>query len=250
MGGLGELLGSGLYATKPRLMLGDFNEIKSNNEKEGGVLRVLANCDWLELYPASYVKLLPWVGSDLRHLLLDTNSCWKSQNHTNTMRQIQELKHKIHEAYNAPMIDYGNITNLKMQIHSLYRMEEEYWRTKSRALWLQAGDRNTIYFHAKTKQRRSYNRIIHIQYDKGNTYNKDEEIHRHMEDYFQQLYKSNGVNIDPDLLEGIPKNVNNEMNKSLTQPVTEEEVKRAVFVINQDKAPGPDGINAGFYKHH
>ncbi|XP_013633446.1 PREDICTED: uncharacterized protein LOC106339195 [Brassica oleracea var. oleracea] len=97
---------------------------------------------------------------------------------------------------------------LKAELSLQYRLEEEYWRTKSRIQWLQAGDRNTRFFHSKTKQRRSYNRIIHIS---------DEEA---------------------------------EINDKLTQEVTDKEIEDAAHAINPDKSPGPDGMNAGFFRHH
>ncbi|XP_023633818.1 uncharacterized protein LOC111829312 [Capsella rubella] len=40
------------------------------------------------------------------------------------------------------------------------------------------------------------------------------------------------------------------MNQKLTAPVSEEEVYQALSHMSVDKAPGPDGLNAGFYKYH
>ncbi|XP_020889489.1 uncharacterized protein LOC110230528 isoform X3 [Arabidopsis lyrata subsp. lyrata] len=40
------------------------------------------------------------------------------------------------------------------------------------------------------------------------------------------------------------------MNQQLTKPVSEEEIFKALSAMNVDKAPGPDGFNAGFYKYH
>lgn len=110
---------------KPRLMIGDFNDIKGGEEKQGGIIRSVtsyslfrrmltalgmndiktvggkytwygkrstytimskldraaANCDWLDLYPMSSVTLLPWIGSDHRPLLLNTEgNKWKKSN--------------------------------------------------------------------------------------------------------------------------------------------------------------------------
>lgn len=36
----------------------------------------------------------------------------------------------------------------------------------------------------------------------------------------------------------------------LTKPVSEEEMRKAIQLMIADKAPGPDGLNVGFYKHH
>lgn len=34
----------------------------------------------------------------------------------------------------------------------------------------------------------------------------------------------------------------------LVTPVTSEEVRKAIFSINGDKSPGPDGYNASFFQ--
>ena len=40
-----------------------------------------------------------------------------------------------------------------------------------------------------------------------------------------------------------------EENAYLTAPYSEEEVKKAVFLMEHNKAPGPDGFPAEFYQH-
>lgn len=44
--------------------------------------------------------------------------------------------------------------------------------------------------------------------------------------------------------------VTDEMNKDLTRPVTENELFQAIRQMDRDKAPGPDGLNPGFFKDH
>lgn len=117
-------------------------------------------------------------------------------------------------------------------------------------LWLQAGDKNTKFFHSKTKQRRSYNRIVHIQDDHGRVYKDMKDIHSHIESYFCRLYTSKGIKLNSQLMEGIPNTVTDDINRSLTRPVTEKEIKDAILAMNPDKAPGPDGMTAAFYRQH
>ncbi|KAG5388803.1 hypothetical protein IGI04_030344 [Brassica rapa subsp. trilocularis] len=160
--------------------------------------RAVANSDWLEMYPTATVTLLPWIGSDHRPLLLSINatkwkkghsfyhqkmsqvSNWKSKRNTNSRKVIEQLKVDIQKAHESPAIYYIYLQTLKAQLQLQYRMEEEYWRPKSRILWLQAGNKNMKYFHAKTKQRRSYNRILHIQDDEGKHYSTVKDIHSHI----------------------------------------------------------------------
>lgn len=177
-------------------------------------------------------------------------SRWRSKTNTNSRKLIEELKRKIQKAYEASTIDYVQLQTLKAQLHLQYRMEEEYWRTKSRVLWLQAGDKNTKYFHAKTRQRRSYNIILHIQDDTGKHYSNVKDIHSHITSYFKNLYKRKRTNVDSQIMDGIPTTVTEDINKNLTGPVTEKEIREAVFAMNPEKAPGPDGMTATFYRQH
>ena len=54
---------------------------------------------------------------------------------------------------------------LQQKFQNAYRLEEEYWRQKSRSLWLKSGDRNTYFFHKKAQARRGYNSISEIKDD-------------------------------------------------------------------------------------
>ena len=42
--------------------------------------------------------------------------------------------------------------DLQKELHRAYKEEEEeYWRYKSRSLWLLAGDKNTSFFHKQAE---------------------------------------------------------------------------------------------------
>ncbi|CAH2079493.1 unnamed protein product [Thlaspi arvense] len=44
--------------------------IRHSHTVKSKIDRVVANCHWLDMYPTTYVQLLPWIGSDHRPLLL------------------------------------------------------------------------------------------------------------------------------------------------------------------------------------
>jgi hypothetical protein len=57
--------------------------------------------------------------------------------------------------------------------------------------------------------------------------------------------------LDPGpILDCVPAKVTAPMNDDLMRPFTGEEVRTAVFMMGASKAPGPDGLSAGFYQHH
>ena len=49
------------------------------------------------------------------------------------------------------------------------------------------------------------------------------------------------------MLENIPSILKKEDNKNINKPITMEEVKMALFSMNSDNSPGPDGFHAFFF---
>lgn len=134
-------------------------------------------------------------------------------------------------------MDYHYIGALKSQLNRTYRMEEEYWRTRSKSKWLQLGDMNTMYFHAKTKQRRSFKRITSLMDSSGNFCSNQKDIEKIINSYFASLFTSQSKADSLDFLQQIQPKVTEEMNVSLTRPITKEEVYQALQQMNADKSP-------------
>ena len=70
------------------------------------------------------------------------------------------------------------------------------------------------------------------------------------EDYFRNLFTTTrDAEFTYDgVFNHFNRRVTREMNEDLTRPVTEEEVRKAVFSIGPNKAPGPDGFTGAFYR--
>lgn len=117
----------------------------------------------------------------------------KSSFNNKSQKKIQEIKELLHQVYESQTLDSHYINKLKSYLDYQYRLEEEFWRTKSRVQWLQAGDKNTRYFHEKTKQRRSFNRITAIADRKGRVWYRDKEIQKVIQNYFIDLIPLNAT---------------------------------------------------------
>ncbi|XP_019172447.1 PREDICTED: uncharacterized protein LOC109167833 [Ipomoea nil] len=68
-------------------------------------------------------------------------------------------------------------------------------------------------------------------------------------DYFADIFKSSNAPSHSDFFDTILPRVSELQNESLLKPFVAEEVKEALFAMFPDKAPGPNGMNPGFYQH-
>lgn len=130
--------------------------------------------------------------------------------------------------------------------HKACLAEEEYWRLKSRSLWLKAGDRNSSFFHKQAQARKCTNSISEIKdgiiIHKGNA-----NIKKAASLHFEIMYSEEAIlDQNSEMLDGIPSLISADMNHLLEAKVTKNEVKATLFAMNPDKAPGPDGFSARF----
>lgn len=79
------------------------------------------------------------------------------------------------------------------------------------------------------------------------THNGFDHIKKAAFSHFQDLYREDkDPNQYPDLLDIIPIVLSQRMKEKLEAKVTKDEVKKALFDMDPDKAPGPDGFSARF----
>jgi hypothetical protein len=77
--------------------------------------------------------------------------------------------------------------HLQQNFQNACRQEEEYWRQKSRSLWLKSGDRNTSFFHKQAQDRRGYNSISEIK-DDTHIYGDFSSIKKVAYTHFKKLF--------------------------------------------------------------
>lgn len=126
---------------------------------------------------------------------------------------------------------------------------EIFWRQRSKQLWLSAGDQNSKFFHSYASNRRRNNQFYKLKNDQGQWVEWEDGLNELMTDYFSNLFTATDVDWH-EVLSYIPTTVSREQNESLLQPISVKEVKDAMFQMNSDKAPGPDGITPGFFQKY
>jgi hypothetical protein len=112
------------------------------------------------------------------------------------------------------------------------------------------GDANTRYFHSVANGRH-WKKLIHSLVQDEGTIEGHENLKSYITNYYKGLFGSpdeGNFSMDKTRIEHIPQ-VSVEENGLLAAPYSEDEVKKAVFQMEHNKAPGPDGFPAEFYQN-
>lgn len=179
---------------------------------------------------------------------------WSKKTFKGRKQKLKSLKEKLADL-KINFQHYEEVNEVKKtenQIANLLLDEEVYWKQRSRANWLREGDKNTRFFHLKASARRKKNRIEGIWNQENVWIDDTEKIEREFHEYFTSLFETSSpskMQIEAALTHLEPK-VNAEMNEQLDMSFTEEEVSMALSQMGQTKAPGPDGLPAGFFQKH
>ena len=67
-------------------------------------------------------------------------------------------------------------------------------------------------------------------------------------DYFMNIFKASTCDRMEECLNTVNQKIIDDMMEVLSRPYSNEEVKAALLQMGPIKAPGPDGMNALFYK--
>ena len=115
------------------------------------------SCVWEYKLKRTKYALKSWVKKYLTTLMSN------SQDKVQVLAEIQ-LDMEDSEITKSHL-DFEQATQLNSFLS--FRQEEEYLCLKSRSLWLQAGDKNTIFFHRQCRARLSRNHISEIYSSEG-----------------------------------------------------------------------------------
>ncbi|KAK4384367.1 Retrovirus-related Pol polyprotein from type-2 retrotransposable element R2DM [Sesamum angolense] len=122
---------------------------------------------------------------------------------------------------------------------------------RAKMQWLKGGDQCTRVFFRRVAMRRASKRIFQISDDDGHTYTEPKDVSDTFVAYFERLLGGECAlrSLDLRYLRPWARHViTEEESNSLTRPITADDVKTALFDIEEDRAPGPDGFSSGFFK--
>lgn len=131
-------------------------------------------------------------------------------------------------------------------------LEEDLLKQRAKLHWLDVGDQNNSTFHCATKTRQAQNMIREIRDTNGIVKTKHDEIKQEAEQFFSDL-----LNHKPDSYRGVEEDelksllqfrCSVEDCRLLEDEVKEDEIRKVLFGMPNNKSPGPDGYPCEFYK--
>jgi len=128
--------------------------------------------------------------------------------------------------------------------------EEELWALKSRVHWMLYGDRNTSFYHISTLVRRKRNSITAIMSNSGEWLHIEREVKEAIQSGFSELYTTSYSYFALNIPVGSSWQARlfDEKRVSIEGGVSNDEIKAGLWSLKDFKAPGLDGLHAGFFQ--
>ena len=111
-----------------------------------------------------------------------------------------------------------------------------------------SGDKNTRFFHQRANQRKKKNTIEGLHDKDGVWQTNLEQITSIVEEYYANLFKAQSQRHTEGVLEAVEKVVTDDMDQSLIQPYSGDDVRRALFNMHPSKSSEPDGMTLFFFQ--
>ncbi|XP_026396994.1 uncharacterized protein LOC113291710 [Papaver somniferum] len=142
----------------------------------------------------------------------------------------------------------NNLVTTRGKHDMVSQQYNELMRAKYRVKWVKEGGANIIFFHTSIKIRQSQNNITKLEDDDGNMATKLAQIANVLVEHYKRKFKAQNASISEDILDVIPKILTEEDNYFLDVVPSTMKIKEAVYGMDANNAPGPDGFPGSFYK--
>ncbi|KAK4384426.1 hypothetical protein Sango_3061900 [Sesamum angolense] len=239
--------------------------------------RILVNATWLEVWPnSSYICALPST-SDHSPLILNaanggiSHSLFRFDNFlakqpgflesqrklkgdlTDNVRLAKGFLDKAQELFAAHRADF--VLQLVKSCRFVYsvaiKLESSMLCKRAKLQWLKHGDQNSRIFFRKINAIRARQRVFQIMKANGEVLTDMNEVAEEFVSCFKTLLGGTRSQWDINLCflqQGVKQTLTQEEAELISAPVTHTEVQEAIFDIDEDSAPGPDGYTSAFFK--
>ena len=185
---------------------------------------------------------------EIRGKTISYSSYLKKEN----AKEEKKLTEEIETLENIENLDFDTINSKRKELESLRRKIMEGVYIRSRARWIEEGERITNYFCSLENRNFISKSITSIEKKDGSIITDKNEIINETKNFYEKLYsfKENISDIDLHCLlsdQDLNK-LSKEHADSLEGLLTYEELSNALKCTKNSKSPGSDGFSAEFFK--
>ncbi|XP_062089720.1 uncharacterized protein LOC133796262 [Humulus lupulus] len=240
--------------------------------------RVLANQAWLRLYPEAETVFVNEGLFDHTPAVLTVYSnvtCGRKpfkyfnmwSTHPDYFKKIEEI---WQQHFTGTKIDHlagcqdrlkcdplnSVLHGIELEAKNKYtKVHKDYisfLQQKSKLNWARNGDENSTLFHLSIRERRRQNRILSIIDARGNRVDEPVQVIEAFLSFYQELLGSKMLQRKK-VLAGVMfqgPTVTESQSELLLKDYSKEEVRKVIFEIPGNKAPGPNGYGSCFYQEN
>ncbi|KAJ6887633.1 hypothetical protein NC652_028789 [Populus alba x Populus x berolinensis] len=177
---------------------------------------------------------------------------WHNPVHGNPMFQfttkLSRLKTDLRQLHKQHT---NNITDRVIQAKTLWAAAQIQLDQNPTSESAQAHERTlATQYMQLCRDEESYfkNKIHSLQDEEGNVIHEQQELGKMASIYFETLLTAPHATTNEEVHTLYPITITEESKAAALLPITDDDIKAALFSISDSKAPGPDGYNALFYK--
>nr|GEY06987.1 hypothetical protein [Tanacetum cinerariifolium] len=226
-----------LIRNRPWILLGDFNATLNLKDHSAGGYE--PNAAMREFKSMS--KLWRIMGN------LQFNDAFPGSFANHTVSQIIRLVFFVSQRDPSSSILREEHAHYLLAFKAAQLDEERFLKQKAKIEWLKAGDSNTAYFHKIVRSKCTRNRIEMVSDASNNIYDGNQVLGAFV-NHYNQFLGAECVTIPLDDHDLFTRVLDDAKADFMVRDVSNDEVKSVIFSIGDDRAHGPDGFTAAFFK--
>ncbi|XP_057976104.1 uncharacterized protein LOC131163526 [Malania oleifera] len=161
--------------------------------------------------------------------------------------ELMELQMKLHDDASDSELQM-ELREKKIEVQRLVDANRMFLSQLAKFKYLKESDRGSSFFHGSLKRNSNRNHISAVIKRNGEQANSISQVANEFLEFYIQLMGTDLVCSDIKKLIITRGSLLNDSHKqNMISPISDEEVKMALFDIGDDKSPGPDGFFAGFF---
>ncbi|XP_042519122.1 uncharacterized protein LOC122092882 [Macadamia integrifolia] len=179
---------------------------------------------------------------------------WARANFPNLNDEVDKAKLELKKVQDmievAGMNDelFNREADAKTVLLKANQMYEKLWAEKAKLRWMKNGDCNSKIFHLSVKLRRLKNQITSLKKEDGTWVSDQQGISFYVSDFFEKFHEADEITVHNDLLDNIPRVLEEEDVAELEIVPSGDEIKQAVWDLDPVSSPGPDGFPGSFFR--